>query len=94
MFECVTQGAVDVIRGDVPLCAERVEEVSRLVDECLASGRPYVVLDFEKVPLVDSVGLELLLDSQERLQQLGGALKLASLSPLLSDILVATGIGR
>ena len=92
MFERVTQGAVDVIQGDAPLNAERAEEVALLLKRCLASGRPYVVLDLDKVPLIDSVGLELLLDFQERLQQLGGALKLAAVNPLCSDILEATGI--
>ncbi|HUT91101.1 MAG TPA: STAS domain-containing protein [Thermoguttaceae bacterium] len=92
MFERVTQGAVDVIRGDAPLNAEHAEEVSLLLAGCLSSGRPYVVLDFDKVPLIDSAGLELVLDFQEKLQQLGGALKLASVNSLPSDILSATGI--
>ena len=92
MFECVTQGAVDVIQGDAPLNAEQAEEVASLLERCLGSGRPYVVLDLDVIPLIDSVGLELLVDFQERLQQLGGALKLAAVNPLCSDVLDATGI--
>ncbi len=92
MFERVTQGAVDVIQGDAPLNVERTDEVALLLEGCLAGGRPYVVLDLDGVPLLDGAGLELLLDFQERLQQLGGALKLAGVNPLCRDILEATGI--
>jgi anti-sigma B factor antagonist len=92
VFECVTQGAVDVIQGDAPLNTEHAGEVARLLERCLATGRPYVVLDLDRVPLIDSAGLELLVDFQERLQQLGGALKLAGVNPLCSDVLDVTGV--
>ena len=92
MFECVTQGVVDVVQGDAPLNAEHAGEVARLLDRCLSSGRPYVVLDLDRVPLIDSAGLELLVDFQERLQQVGGALKLAAVNPLCRDVLDVTGV--
>jgi len=91
MFERLTQGAVDLVRGDDPINAEHVEELARLFQE--SRGQPFVVLDLEKVPLVDSAGLELLLDYRESFQQLGGALKLAAANPLCEDILSITGVG-
>ena len=91
MFDRVTQGAVDVIQGDLPVAADHVEEIAGLFGQSLLSGQPYVVLDLEDVPLIDSAGLELLLDFQDKFQQLGGALKLAALNPLCSDILSVTG---
>jgi anti-anti-sigma regulatory factor len=42
---------------------------------------------------VDSAGLEMLLDYKEEFQQLGGALKLASPSPLCREILSVVGLG-
>ena len=93
MFERITQGAVDLIRGDEPLNAEHVEELARLLQECAGRGQPFVVFDLEKVPLLDSAGLELLLDYRESFQQLGGALKLAAANPLCEDILSITGVG-
>ena len=92
MFERATQGVVDVIRGDSPLNAERVPEVAGLLRECSRNGQPYVVLDLEDVPLIDSAGLELLLDVKEEYALLGGALKLASPNPLCKEILVVTGL--
>ncbi|MBN2477599.1 MAG: STAS domain-containing protein [Pirellulales bacterium] len=93
MFERVTQGAVDVIQGDLPLNVDHVEELGELLHECLNHGQPYVVLDLEKVPLIDSAGLELLLDFKEESRQLGGALKLAAPSALCEEILAITGVG-
>lgn len=94
MFERVTHGAVDVIQGDLPLNAENAEGLAGLLLESLQSGQPYVVIDLENVPLVDSAGLELLLQFQEEFQQLGGALKLAAPNRLCDEILSVTGTGR
>lgn len=73
MFERVTHGAVDVIQGDLPLNVENAEGLAGLLQLSLSSGQPYVVVDLENVPLIDSAGLELLLKFQEEFQQLGGA---------------------
>lgn len=94
MFERVTQGAVDVIKGDLPLNADHVEDLASLLQQSLLSGQPYVVLDLEKVPLIDSAGLELLLRFQEEFQQSGGALKLAAPNRLCDEIFSITGIAE
>jgi len=94
MFERLKQGAVDVIRGNDPLNVEHVEEASRLLDQCVRDGQPYVVLDLEKVTLIDSAGLELLLDFKEAFEAVGGVLKLAAANPLCEEILSITGIDR
>ena len=93
MFERVTRGAVNVLRGDLPLNADHIGNVAGLLSECVQNGQPYVVFDLEGVPLIDSAGLELLLDFKEELQQLGGALKLAAPNPLCEEILAVTGVG-
>jgi anti-anti-sigma factor len=92
MFERITEGAVDIIRGDDPINAENVDRLAGLLQEAAGRGKPCVVLDIEKVPLLDSAGLELLLDYNERFQQLGGALKISGPNPLCEDILSITGV--
>jgi anti-anti-sigma factor len=92
MFQRVTQGAVDIIRGDSPLNADQAKEVAELLLECMGNGQPYVVFDLENVQLIDSAGLELLLDFSEQFQELGGALKLAAPNPLCREILSITGL--
>ena len=94
MFERQRQGAVDLIQGDESLTAENLPAVERLCDESLARGQPRAVLDLSRVPLVDSEGLEWLLNVQEKFVQRGGAIKLAAANPLCRDILTVTGVDR
>lgn len=93
MFERARQGAVDVVQGDDPLNVDHVQRVRRLLEECLSRGQPRVVLDLGQVPLLDSAGLEMLLDLQEAVQRCGGSLKLAVGNPLCREILSVTGVG-
>lgn len=92
MFERITQGVVDVVRGDRPLNAENVPHLRKMLEACAAAGQPYVVLDLENVPLIDGAGLELLADFREEYARLGGALKLASPNGLCREILTVTGL--
>lgn len=93
MFERTRQGAVDVVSGSEPLNADGVPDVLQLLQACGAHGQPHVVLDLARVPLIDSAGLEMLLDVQEDFQRRGGALKLAVGSTLCREILSVTGVG-
>ncbi len=47
-----------------------------------------------KISLLDSAGLSLLLDVQEKAQKRGGALKLVSPNALCREILTVTGVGK
>lgn len=93
MFERTTEGAVDLIRGDDPINVEYVDKLRALLQESAGRGQPFVVLDLEKIPLVDSAGLELLLEYHEKFQRLGGAMKLSGANTLCEDILTITGVG-
>jgi anti-anti-sigma factor len=93
MFHQKCQGAVDVISGGDRISGEHVAELATLLHARLERGQPQIVLDFQGVALVDSAGLELLLDVQEKCQRMGGALKLASLGALCREVLKATGVG-
>jgi anti-anti-sigma factor len=93
MFEQKCQGAVDVISGGDRISGEYVAELAQVLEARLDRGQPHIVLDLQKVALIDSAGLELLLDFQEKCQRMGGALKLASLGALCREVLKATGVG-
>jgi anti-anti-sigma factor len=93
MFERTRQGAVDVVSGDDPVNADHVPRVLPLLEQCGAHGQPRVVFDLGRVPLIDSAGLEMLLDVQEDFQRRGGALKLAVGNALCREILSVTGVG-
>jgi anti-sigma B factor antagonist len=92
MFTCNKQGGVFVISGSAPLNGSHVAEAAALFDQCVSGGQPRIVLNLQGIPLIDSSGLELLLDVGERCQNRGGALVLAAPSPLCRDILRVAGL--
>jgi anti-sigma B factor antagonist len=92
MFEITQRGAVHVLTGSQPLTTAHLEEVSNLCGECLENGQPRLVFDLSGIPLMDSAGLELLLDMRDDCQKRGGAMQICSPNPLCRDILVATGL--
>jgi anti-anti-sigma factor len=93
MFELKRQGAVDVVGGGERIAGDRVGELAALLKERGNQSPPHVVLDLQGVAVVDSAGLELLMDTQETYQRLGGALKLANPGTLCREVLKATGVG-
>jgi stage II sporulation protein AA (anti-sigma F factor antagonist) len=64
--------------------------VRQAIEECLGNNEYKVVLDFKQVPFIDSSGLEILVEAQNRLQKKGGGLKIAHPNPVCQDILIAT----
>jgi len=92
MFQRSRQGAINIVGGELPLNAENAELLTKTLEECFTDGQPRAVLDLQEVPLIDSHGLETLLDIQESFEQRTGSLKLAAPNPLCGDILAATGI--
>ncbi len=93
MFTQKQQGAVDVISGGDRISGEHVAELSAVFESRLGNGQPQIVLDLQGIALIDSAGLELLLDFQEKCQRMGGALKLANAGALCREVLKATGVG-
>jgi anti-anti-sigma factor len=87
MFEIRRQGAVQVLTGDEPINAATISQLD-------AHGQPKVVIDLERVPLLDSAGLEWLVDTAEKCFQRGGQVQLAAPTALCGDILRITGVGE
>lgn len=92
MFRVEAQGAVDVIMISAPLNHEHAAELREQIKAEQQSGKPMVVLCMKETPLIDSAGLESLLDVNEHLQQRGGQVKLAAANPLCREILRITGV--
>jgi anti-anti-sigma factor len=92
MFEHKCQGAVDVISGGERISGDHVAELEKIFEARLNHGQPHVVLDLQSVGVIDSAGLELLLDAKEKYQRRGGALKLANPGTLCREVLHVTGV--
>lgn len=61
---------------------------------CLENGQPRVVFDLSGIPLIDSAGLESLLDARDLCQKRGGTMVLARPNPLCRDILRVNGFDK
>ena len=92
MINVEPQGAVDVVRLSGPLNHENAGQLVETVQAELADGQPMIVLDMNDVPLVDSAGLDALMDIHDWTLLKGGGVKLASLTPLCGDVLRVTGL--
>ena len=93
MFQLKCQGAVDVITGGDRISGEHVGALAKVLDVSVQRGQPQLVLDMQGIAVIDSAGLEMLLDYQEKCQRMGGALKLANANTLCREVLKATGVG-
>ena len=87
------QGSVRVISVRDAIDDASAAELGDTLREGASDGQPLVVLDLTHTPLMNSRGLEVLIDVQEEFDKRGGSLKLAGVGPLVLDILRATGIG-
>jgi anti-anti-sigma factor len=94
MIHHETQGAVDVVQVDGTLNREQSDALAEKFVQIVKEGTPMVVCDLTHVQLIDSEGLEWLLDASDSVTHNGGTMKLAGLSPLLSDILRLTGVSN
>lgn len=86
------QGAVNVISATDPIIGENVDKLAEVLRECIQDGIPRAVFDMRDVPLVNSLGLEMLLDIQEEFTRTAGVLKLAAPNALCWDAICVTGV--
>ena len=94
MISLEKQGAVSVLSVEATLNAESAEGLLSAFNSPVGRGLPQFVLDLSHVPLVDSSGLEAVLDARAAVRARGGVVKLSGPRPLVADILTATGVGE
>ncbi len=80
---------LEALREAVGVGLRRLTQVPLAV-----ADQPRVVVDLSSVPLMDSLGLDALLDARDRCQTLGGAFVLARPNALCRDILRINGIDK
>ena len=94
MWENRRHGAIDIVSGDKPLTVDTAESLRRILAAHVQHGQPRLVMDFRQIPLIDSAGMELLLDTRDACVRRGGAFQLAALNPLCMDIVQLTGAAQ
>ena len=71
--------------------ADVISELEQKLSEYIGSGDYSLVVDMSDVSQVNSAAIELLLDAQDKLLQLGGRLKVIGASAIVMDALQVTG---
>ena len=94
MFELSKQGSVNLLISRLPLTTEHVEEAIRFVEPLLGTGQPRLVMSLEHVTLIDSQGLECLLDWKDACAAQGGDLRLYAPNELCEEILRITQVDQ
>ena len=94
MFEHSKQGTVDLVQTNAPLTGDSVAGAAEFFESLTVSGQPRVVFGMEGIALIDSEGLELLLDVQDRCTNRGGEMKLLQPGPLVREILKVTEVDQ
>jgi anti-sigma B factor antagonist len=92
MFQHSKVGAIDVISGSIPLDAKNINSAEATCALCFEKGQPRMVFNLEGIALIDSKGLEFMLQLRDQCQHRGGTIHLAAPNPLCCDILQATGL--
>lgn len=94
MISSKRTGTIDTLEIDVPLSSETDSAFRACWQQLLTARPPRIVLDMRSIPLLDSSGLESLLDLKERCEEMGGMVVLARPNPLCQDILRINGLNR
>lgn len=92
MAQRYLQGCIEVVQLDERLTVDEVPTVDTLLKSAIGSRLPQLILDLRKVRLIDSAGLELLLETHQHCSNRGGSLHLAAPSPHLREVLRITGL--
>jgi len=87
-------GAVHVVASSTAITKDSLDELRNAVLGSCSQGQPAIVLDLSRTPLIDSAGLELLLDLQDSCTRVGGSIRLAAPQAVVADTLHITGVGR
>lgn len=91
---CETYDNVVVVSVDGELSADTLEIFKSTVSEELGDGHVRFVVNFEKINLIDSEGLEALWWLKDQCQEQNGDLKLACLDDTSKTILTMTRLDR
>src|ERR687887_167620 len=86
-----TLGTVTYLAPAGSLAEEAAQSaLAAAIDSCIASNRVHVVLNLDRVTMVNGRGLEIIVEAASRLASRGGKLQFANPSALLKDIFIAT----
>jgi stage II sporulation protein AA (anti-sigma F factor antagonist) len=84
------EAVVLAVRG--PLIGAEAGRLRKRIAKALEGGADWLVLDVSGVPFLDSQGLELLVDTTERLIRAGKALRICGANEILAEVFDLTDV--
>lgn len=85
-------GSVSVLKARSSLMGECVDQCRQGIQDCLNQRRNMLILDMGESPIVNSDGLEFIVDSQQQCLSRGGRLVVVDPTPVCKEVLEITGI--
>ena len=92
MLEIQTVGSVSIVKSPNSLQGDSLGQCRQSVDTCFDKRRSMIILDLSDSPLINSEGLEFIVDTQKLCLARGGKLVVAGPQPLCAEILYITGV--
>lgn len=93
MTKITQHGAITALQPVDSIMVDTIDDIDRTLSPRLSGGVPNLVLDMSDVTLIDSAGLEWILDLDDACSGRGGCLRLCSVGELCQDILRVTSVG-
>lgn len=85
-------GASAVVGPQGPIIGADAEQLAAVLAQVIGEGAASLTLDLDRVPFVDSRGLEILMETAEGLIRTGKVLRLAAANETLREVLRLTGL--
>lgn len=90
----VKYDSVAVLTSKEDLMRDSIDQFKHVADKCMAEGFHNLVIDFTNVDGIDSIGLETLLDLQDRCEDQLGCVRLCALNETIAKVLEITRLVR
>jgi len=85
-----TGGARTILTPKESLTHQNCKDLEAMFNEAMNQHKTEIILDCKAVSCMDSAGLELLVQVDEKLRERGGILKIIALNDVCKDIFIAT----
>lgn len=92
MSQVQTIGSVSIVKAQSSLQGDSLALCRKSIEDCFVERRSFIILDLSESALINSEGLEFIVDTQQKCLTRGGKLVVAEPQPLCAEILEITGV--
>ena len=89
-IDVAQRGRVTVLTLQGALMKDTLDVLDAKFSDCVDGGVSLMVLDMERVPFIDSEGLERILDIVNQIGKRGGDIRVAALNAVCQDVFLVT----